>query len=65
MLFFSPIDDNNNAFNVSDIKDFNKNAQFFRILFTHKKYLAQFYDYKKKKFKKLKIRIDEKSKNTT
>jgi len=59
MLYFSPIDNNNNSFNITDIREFNKDTQFFRIVFTPNKHLAQYYDFKKKKFKKIKIKIYE------
>jgi hypothetical protein len=57
MLFFSLIDNSNNRFNVEDIRGFNQKADFFRIVFTKEKSLSQYYDYKKKRFKPLKLKI--------
>ena len=57
MLFFSPIDERNNAFNVDDIREFNPEAQFFRILHTPGASLAEYFDYDGRAFRNLEVMI--------
>lgn len=58
MCFFSHVDDENNRFNVVDIRELHPLSEFMRIVFTGDDYAAEYFSFETAKFCSLRVVVD-------
>lgn len=54
---FSAIDDLHNPLNATDIREFNSQAQFFRMLICNNQIMLQYFDFDNQQFKDMEIKF--------